>query len=100
MGVTTMTAELIEQELAALKPHLQQRFKVRRLGYFGSFAVGDQQSDSDIDIIVEFAETPGWEFFDLQQLLEDTLKRKVDLVSLGALKAQMRDSILNQVRYI
>ena len=95
-----MTSELVERELAALKPHLQQRFKVRRLGYFGSFANGDQRPDSDIDIIVEFTETPGWDFFDLKQLLEDKLDRKVDLVSLSALKAQMRDSVLSQIRYI
>lgn len=95
-----MTSERVEQELAALKPHLQQRFKVLRLGYFGSFANDDQRPDSDIDIIVEFAETPGWDFFDLQQLLEDKLNRRVDLVSLSALKVQMRDSILSQVRYI
>ena len=56
--------------------------------------------DSDIDILVHFSKPLGWEFFDLQDLLEKELELKVDLVSEKALKEQLRQIILNSVKYI
>lgn len=94
------TASDIENTLRALKGELKRRFHVRRLGYFGSFATGRAHSDSDVDVLVEFSQPPGWEFFELEELLETALRRRVDLVTTGALKAQLRDRILREVRYV
>jgi len=58
---------------------------------FGSVARGDDGAASDIDILVEFDN--GSSLFDLlhlQQELEELLGRRVDVVSLAALKS--RDS--------
>lgn len=90
----------IESILRSLKPTLSDKFEVERIGYFGSFARGDQNADSDVDILVEFRRPLGWAFFDLQELLEKELQRKVDLVSSKALKEQLRDEILSQTRYV
>ncbi len=90
----------LEVTLRDLKPLLAARFQVQRLGYFGSFATGQPGPDSDVDILAEFAEPLGWEFFELEELLENALQRKVDLVTRDALKPQLRDIILSQVRYV
>ncbi len=90
----------IEKKLNELKPLIQKKFFVKRIGYFGSFATGDQTENSDIDVLVEFSQPLGWEFFDLSDLLEKELERKIDLVSIKALKPQLRDDILSQVRYV
>ena len=95
-----LSAGNIEHILRNLKPILSDRFEVERIGYFGSFARGDQDDTSDIDIIVEFRRPLGWAFFDLQELLEKEVQRKVDLVSSKALKKQLRDKILRQTRYV
>jgi len=79
---------------------LSEKYEVERIGFFGSYARGEQTIDSDIDILVEFRRPLGWAFFDLQELLERELKRKVDLVSVKALKEQLRDEILRQTRYV
>ena len=79
---------------------LSDKFEVERIGYFGSFARGDENADSDIDILVEFRRPLGWAFFDLQELLEKELQHKVDLVSSKALKKQLREEILRQTRYV
>jgi uncharacterized protein len=73
---------------------------VEQLGYFGSFATGDQTNDSDLDILVEFSKPLGWEFFDLKSDLEKEFQRKVDLVSVKALKNQLRDIILKQTIFV
>jgi uncharacterized protein len=90
----------IENKLRNLKPELSEKFFVDRIGYFGSYSRKEQKEDSDIDILVEFRKPLGWEFFDLQELLEKELKRKVDLLSSKAIKEQFRDRILKEVKYI
>jgi len=90
----------LENKLRNLKPILSDRYAVERIGYFGSYSRNEQSEKSDIDILVDFQKPIGWEFFDLQEYLEQELKIKVDLVSIKALKEQLRDTILKQVRYV
>lgn len=90
----------IENKLIALKPTLSSRFYVDKIGYFGSFARNEQSDKSDIDIIVSFNKPIGWAFFDLQELLEKELGRKVDLISIKALKEQLKEIILREVKYV
>lgn len=95
-----LTNQEIEQKLSLLKPTLTRQFKVRKIGYFGSYSTGNADENSDVDILVEFSEPLGWEFCDLQALLEDSLQKKVDLVSVTAIKPQLRNIIFNQVKYV
>lgn len=90
----------IENKLKELKPLLLQKYNVEKIGYFGSYSRNEQNKFSDIDILVSFKKPLGWEFFDLQEFLENQLNIKVDLVSEKAIKEQLRQIILNSVRYI
>ena len=90
----------IENKLKELKPILFQKYYVDKIGYFGSFSRNEQTKDSDIDILVSFNKPLGWGFFDLQEFLENELKLKVDLVSDKALKEQLKQIILNSVKYV
>ena len=93
-----MRAE-IQKELHRLMPTLAERFKVKRIGLFGSFVRGEQTESSDVDVLVEFAGPVGWEFIDLKDFLEEKLGRKVDLVTVPALRPRMRDRILAEVSF-
>lgn len=95
-----LSAKEIENTLLTLKPILVDRFHINKIGYFGSFARNEQTESSDVDILVDFTEPIGWDFFDLQDLLEQRLNRKVDLVSVNGLRVQLKDMILNQVKYV
>ncbi len=90
----------VENKLKELKPVLYRKYNVGKIGYFGSFARDEQTKDSDIDILVSFKKPVGWEFFDLQEFLENELQLKVDLVSEKALKEQLKQVILDSVKYI
>ena len=90
----------IEQKLKNLKPILKQKYHVIRIGYFGSYAIGNATETSDIDVLVDFDRPIGWEFFDIQDLLFEHLKRKIDLVSIKALKQQLKADILKQVIFV
>jgi len=90
----------IETKLKALKPELIAKFHVSTIGYFGSYSKEQQNEQSDLDLLVEFSEPIGWGFFTLEKYLEQTMGIRVDLVTRNSLKEQIKESILNQVRYI
>ena len=55
--------------------------------------------NSDIDLMVELSKPIGWNFFVLEEYLEQLFNRKIDLVTKKALKEQIKQSILNQMIY-
>ncbi len=75
---------------------------VRRLGLFGSYARGDQNENSDIDILVEFSS--GKKNFDnfinLAFLLEEIFHKKVELVTVESLSPYLKPYIMKEVEYI
>lgn len=90
----------IETKLQEIKPILTDKFHVSSIGYFGSYAKEQQTESSDLDLLVEFSQPVGWGFFTLERFLEQSLGLRVDLVTREALKERIKESILNQVRYI
>ena len=89
----------IERELKRNRSELKRRFKVKRIGIFGSYTRGEHRRTSDVDLLVEFYEPIGWEFIDLKEFLERILGTSVDLVTVDALKPQLKDVILKEVVY-
>ena len=69
---------------------------VRRLALFGSVARGEARTDSDVDLLVEFA--PGEKSFDrfmaISDLLERLLAHRVELVTIEALSPFIGPHIL------
>jgi uncharacterized protein len=90
----------IETQLQKLKPVLSDKFHVSKIGYFGSYATGRQTDKSDLDLLVEFSQPIGWEFFTLEKFLEQEFGLSIDLVTKDALKDRIKRPILNQVRYV
>ncbi len=90
-----------EHLLALLAEHRPQLLAlgVSRLALFGSFARGDQHSDSDVDLLVEFL--PGKKTFDnfmrLSFLLEELFGRRVELVTPESMSPYIRPHILGEV---
>ncbi|MBU7009042.1 MAG: nucleotidyltransferase family protein [Theionarchaea archaeon] len=89
----------IEEILRKHKPILKEKFKVKKIGVFGSYVQGEQSPASDIDLLVQFSEPVGWEFLDLKEFLESILSTTVDLVTVNALNPQIKERILDEVVY-
>lgn len=74
---------------------------VKRIGLFGSFVRGEQSTDSDIDLLVEFE--PGKKsfnaFMELSFLLEGLLQHRIELLTPESLSPYLGPHILREVEY-
>jgi predicted nucleotidyltransferase len=94
---TNKIVEKINIEL----PILKEKYHVKKMGVFGSFARGEENKKSDIDILVEFDSPIGFfDFIRLENYLSRALHKKVDLVSTRALKLAVKKDVLKEVIYV
>jgi len=78
--------------------NLKKEYRIKSIGIFGSYVHSEQQNKSDLDILVEFTETPSLiGFIKLEQHLSNILGIKVDLVMKDALKPLIGKRILEEV---
>ena len=80
---------------------IKEKYGVRKIGIFGSFARREEKPGSDVDVLVEFKEGQKTfdNFMELKFFLEDLFHRKVDLVTIEALRPQLKEFILKEVSY-
>jgi hypothetical protein len=85
-------------KLKELKPTITARYKAKAMGLFGSFVRGEQSASSDIDVLVEFEEEADlFDLVGLALLLEEELQQKVDVIPKRALRAELREAVLQEV---
>lgn len=58
-----------------------KKYKVKRIGLFGSYAKGTQRRESDIDLFVEFEQPNFDDFMSLAAYLERLFGKKIDLLT-------------------
>lgn len=101
--MSKFTATIPREEIAKFC----RRWKVRELALFGSALRDDFGPDSDVDVLVTFAEGAEWGLFDhiqMQNELQTALRRNVDLVSRRAVERShnwlRRQEILNTAQVL
>lgn len=88
------------KKLSEFKNSNGDRFRLRRLGVFGSHARGDASAQSDIDIVFETDEPNLFRTSRLRQELEALLDRHVDIVRLREdMNPRLRERIMDEARY-
>jgi uncharacterized protein len=93
-------ATAIETLAERARPILR-RYGVRRASVFGSYARGQEEPASDLDLLVELP--PGSSLLDLvglEQDLTDELGIQVEATTYGSLHPLMRDRVLADERTI
>jgi uncharacterized protein len=82
---------------AAAIREVAERHGGKRVRVFGSFARGDNRSNSDLDLLIDLE--PGRSLLDLiaiKQDLEDLLARRVDVVTEQSISPYMRDAVIQE----
>lgn len=93
--------EEIKEILSKSKPMVQEKYKVKELGIFGSYVRGEQNESSDVDILIAFEKAPSLlKFIELENYLTETIGIPVDLVIKQVLKPRIGENILAEVIYL
>lgn len=73
----------------------------KKMGLFGSYALGEANKNSDIDIAVELDSKNSFRsFFSLLYFLEKGLKNKIDLDTEHSLKPLAKEKVLKEIIYV
>ena len=96
-----ISKEEILKMLEQQREEIMEKYKVKRIGLFGSFIKGEQKKESDIDILVGFKEDADlFHLLGLSLFLEEKLNQKVDIVPEAALREELKEDILRGVAYL
>jgi len=88
----------ILSKVRTLFPYLTQKYEVNSIEIFGSYVRNEQDSDSDLDLLVSFNKIPSLiKFIEMKNYLTDQLQINVDLVMKDSLKPQLIKNILSEV---
>jgi predicted nucleotidyltransferase len=96
-----MTKQRLVEVLVNLQSEARDRYKAELKGFFGSYARGDQETGSDVDVLVEFGRDADlFDFVGLADFLEEKLACAVDVVPIGSLREEIRAEILKEAVYL
>lgn len=97
MSTPPAVRPVVPEALAERIHQLGERFGVRNIRVFGSFARGEAGPDSDLDLVVEYVPGKGgFAFVEFCEEAETLLGRKVDVVTEKSLPPLIRDKVLAQ----
>jgi predicted nucleotidyltransferase len=103
--------ELHDKEIMQiLRQHrdILQKYRVKKIGLFGSYRRGDEKRQSDIDLLVEFnlsnfdKNFTGYynNYLGLRRTLETIFQKKVDLVTNDMISPYIEPLIQHEIQYL
>jgi len=88
--------ENIEEIKRKILPILKKN-NVKRAGFFGSYARGEQKKKSDVDILVELDNNLSlYDVIGIKIELQKKLKKRVDLVEYNTIRYELKEIILRE----
>ena len=83
----SLSCQKIRNILKKEFPNLRRKYKIKKIGLFGSFAKGQQKKRSDVDLFIEFEGFCGLDAIRCINTLKKLLRRKVDVITPCGLKS-------------
>ena len=97
------TLNEMKNKIKSVQNELNANFSVEEIGLFGSYVRGEENENSDLDILISLKENHNVgliKFNSLKEFLSDLLNIKVDLVIKDGIKPALKNYILNEVIYL
>ena len=94
------TLQNIVDKLKEVKPDLEKKYPITGIGIFGSYARGEENLDSDIDIAVHINDTMGLSFVAMADEIEAILGIKTDVISMRSIKPEFLAGIEKDIVYV
>jgi predicted nucleotidyltransferase len=78
-------------------PVLKKKYHVQSLEIFGSYARGEQNHKSDLDLLITFSQPYSlWDLLDVKEYVSKKLRLKVDLVPKDSIKPMLKEQITQE----
>jgi hypothetical protein len=91
----------ISQDILNILKKKAIHYKMNFMGIFGSFARNEQKLESDLDILVDFSETPSLvSLVQIEQDISKAINMKIDLITKNSLNSHIEKQILADVKVI
>lgn len=97
------TLDEIKEILQAQKPYLAEKYGVTAVGIFGSYVRGEQNPDSDLDILIELEEPPRISLLglvNLENYLGELLGMRIQTAIKKNLKPRLEPYIMQEVEMV
>ena len=92
-----MTCQEIENKVVSIL----EKYHVKTIGIFGSYARGDQSPDSDLDVLVNFKERKSLlTLVRIERELSESIGVKVDLLTEQSVSPYLIDRIKSELKVI
>lgn len=83
----------------------QSTFKddIQKVSLFGSYAYGEPNENSDVDLLIEFTPTASFGMFkyaSIHNYFEDCLHKKVDIATPTALSKYIKKEVLENAEFV
>lgn len=96
-----MIKEDILQYLKAHREEFKSKYQISKMALFGSYARGENQEDSDVDIAIETKLSDYFALYDFKETLENTFHTKVDVIRLREkMNLSLKNRILREGIYV
>jgi predicted nucleotidyltransferase len=83
----------VVERLKEASPEIRKRFRIKRLGVFGSYAKNKMQTGSDLDIVFDLEENVRLSFKELI-LLEEFITRKTGISEIDLVRTQYMNPLV------
>ncbi len=92
---------MIKRIIKDLKEEIREKYKAEIIGIFGSYARGEQNSNSDIDVLVKFESDANLiHLMGLSFFLEEKLNIKVDVVPYESVREEIKEQVYKETIYL
>ena len=93
--------ETLIKQLQNYKPVLDERFGIKKIALFGSFARGEADEQSDVDLVIlEMKEKKLKYRMAAKDFLQKRIGKKIDIGYLSSMKSYIRDTIEKELIYV
>jgi uncharacterized protein len=97
------TRDQIISFIAKNKDLFRNKFHITKIGIFGSFARGEQNKESDLDLIVEFEDNTQNLYdlkLDIKEFFRSELGIEIDICREKYIKPRIKKEILKETVYV
>jgi len=95
--MSTKTKDYTIEDIKSIVYIVATKYGVERVVLFGSYARGEENKNSDIDLLIDKGEIKGYfQFTAFKRELEENLKKPVDVVTKKVLSQRFLKNINNE----